>query len=110
MIHPVISRLLCLIFFTFTFSATAQKSYTLGMIAKSQGNQFFEAAHSGANDAARELSAKYGIKIKIDWRTPNEEDAQKQAEYVEQLVLNGADGIIISCSDANKLNDAINHA
>src|SRR5205085_8644425 len=60
--------------------------------------------------AARELSAKHGLKIKIDWRTPNEEDAQKQAEMVEQLVLGGADGIIISCSDAIKATDAINKA
>jgi ribose transport system substrate-binding protein len=50
------------------------------------------------------------LTIKIDWRTPNEEDAQKQAETIEQLLLSGADGIIISCSDANKLNDAINKA
>src|SRR5690606_8031593 len=42
--------------------------------------------------------------------TPNEEDSQKQAEFIEQLVLNGADGIVISCSDANKLTDAINKA
>lgn len=88
----------------------AEKSYTLGMIAKSQGNPFFEAAHAGANDAARELGAKHDITIKIDWRTPNEEDAQKQAEMLEQLVLRGADGIIISCSDALKLTDAINKA
>jgi len=88
----------------------AEKAYSLGMIAKSQGNPFFEAAHAGANDAARELSAKYGIKIKIDWRTPNEEDAQKQAEILEQLVLAGVDGVIISCSDATKLTDAINKA
>src|SRR2546422_8586414 len=90
------------------YVARAEKSYTLGMIAKSQGNPFFEAARVGANDAARELGAKHGIKIKIDWRTPNEEDAQKQAEFLEQLVLNGADGVIISCSDATKLTDAIN--
>src|SRR5258707_3840311 len=90
--------------------AFAQKSYTLGMIAKSQGNPFFEAAHAGANDAARDLSAKHGITIKIDWRTPNEEDAQKQAEMLEQLVLRGADGVLISCSDALKLTDAINKA
>src|SRR6266568_1832604 len=90
--------------------AFAQKTYTLGMIAKSQGNPFFEAAHAGANDAARDLSAKHGITIKIDWRTPNEEDAQKQAEAIEQLVLAGADGIAVSCSDANKLTDAINSA
>jgi ribose transport system substrate-binding protein len=102
------------VFATFLLASTivahAQKSYTIGMIAKSQGNPFFEAARVGANDAARELSAQHGIKIKIDWRTPNEEDAQKQAEFIEQLLLNGADGIIISCSDASKSTDAIDKA
>jgi ribose transport system substrate-binding protein len=95
------------------FSARTQpvpKTYTFGMIGKSQGNAFFEAAHAGANDAARELGAKHHLNIKIDWRTPNEEDAQKQAEFIEQLLLSGVDGIIISCSDANKVNDAINSA
>src|SRR6266850_603950 len=90
--------------------AFAQKTYTLGMIAKSQGNPFFEAAHAGANDAARELGAKHGIRIRIDWRTPNEEDAQKQAQFIEQLTIGAVDGIIISCSDATKVTDAINKA
>ena len=90
--------------------AHAQKTYTLGMIAKSSGNPFFEAARAGANDTARDLGKKHGITVKIDWRTPNEEDAQKQAEFIEQLLLNGADGIIISCSDANKVTDTINKA
>jgi ribose transport system substrate-binding protein len=90
--------------------ADAQKTYTIGMIAKSQGNPFFEAARVGANDAAKALSAQHKIKVKIDWRTPNEEDAQKQAEFIEQLLLSGTDGIVISCSDANKLTDAINKA
>jgi ribose transport system substrate-binding protein len=90
--------------------AAEKKSYTLGMIAKSQGNQFFEAARAGANAAAREIGGEHGISIKIDWRTPNEEDAQKQADYVEQMVLGGVDGIIISSSDANKLTDAIDRA
>src|SRR5207253_10423613 len=106
----LISYLLLVLARTSPSHAAEKKSYTFGMIGKSQGNQFFEAARSGANAAARELGAKYGITIKIDWRTPNEEDAQKQAEYVEQMVLGGADGIIISCSDANKLTDAINKA
>src|SRR5436853_2140860 len=97
---------LWLALFSFSIFARAEKTYTLGMIAKSQGNPFFEAARVGANDAARELSARHAIKIKIDWRTPNEEDAQKQAEMLEQLVLNGVDGIIISCSDATKVTDA----
>lgn len=90
--------------------AMAQKTYTFGMVAKSQGNPFFEASRVGAHDAARELGQKHNLKINIDWRTPNEEDPQKQAEYIEQLVLNGVQGIIVSCSDANKLTDAINRA
>src|SRR5213593_3033496 len=92
-------------------TAQAQKkSYTIGLVAKSQGNPVFQAARVGANDAARDLGKKYGIEIKIDWRTPNEEDAQKQAEAIEQLVLAGANGVAVSCSDANKLTDAINSA
>jgi ribose transport system substrate-binding protein len=88
----------------------AEKTYTLGMVAKSQGNPFFEAARVGANDAARELAARHELKINIDWRTPNEEDALKQAQLIEQLVLSGVDGLIVSCSDALKLTDAINKA
>jgi ribose transport system substrate-binding protein len=103
-------RLFGLVLLSLSLSARAADTYTIGLIAKSQGNQFFEAAHSGAKAAARELGAKHGITIKLDWRTPNEEDAQKQAEFIEQLVLGAVDGIIISCSDANKLTDAINKA
>src|SRR5580704_4985280 len=93
-----------------TLQAQTKKSYTIGVVAKSQGNPVFQAARVGAEDAARDLGKKYNIDIKIDWRTPNEEDAQKQAEAIEQLVLAGADGIAVSCSDANKLTDAINSA
>jgi ribose transport system substrate-binding protein len=90
--------------------AQGKKSYVIGLVAKSQGNPVFQAARVGAEQAAKELGQKNNINIKIDWRTPNEEDAQKQAEAIEQLVLNGANGIAVSCSDANKLTDAINAA
>lgn len=93
-----------------TLAQPAQKSYVIGLVAKSQSNPVFQAARVGANDAAQELGKKHGIKISVDWRTPNEEDAQKQAEAIEQLVLSGANGIAVSCSDANKLTDAINDA
>lgn len=88
----------------------AERTLTIGLVAKSQGNPVFQAARVGAENAARELGAKYNMTVKIDWRTPNEEDAQKQADAIEQLVLAGADGIAVSCSDANKLTDAINSA
>lgn len=90
--------------------AQSRKTYVIGLVAKSQGNPVFQAARVGAEQAARELGQKHNINIKIDWRTPNEEDAQKQAEAIEQLVLSGANGIAVSCSDANKLTDAINSA
>jgi ribose transport system substrate-binding protein len=96
--------------FSLASLAHAQKSYTIGLVAKSQGNPVFQAARVGATDAAKDLSAKHKVQIKVDWRTPNEEDAQKQAEAIEQLVLAGASGIAVSCSDANKLTDAINSA
>jgi ribose transport system substrate-binding protein len=48
--------------------------------------------------------------VSIAWRTPNDEDAQKQAEFVEQLVSAGADAITIACSDASKVTRAIDDA
>src|SRR5216110_3236403 len=102
--------LLALCALALSVSAQTKKNYNFGLVAKSQGNPVFQAARVGANDAARDLGKKYNVTIKIDWRTPNEEDAQKQAEAIEQLVLAGANGIAVSCSDANKLTDAINSA
>lgn len=82
----------------------------IGVIAKSQSNPVFQAARTGAEDAARELSETYGVNIEIDWRTPNIEDAQQQANFIEQLANQGVDGISISCSDASKVTPAINDA
>ena len=90
--------------------AQTKKSYTFGLVAKSQSNPVFQAARTGAEQAAKDLGAKHNLTIKIDWRTPNDEDAQKQAEAIERLALSGADGIAVSCSDATKLTDAINNA
>ncbi len=93
-----------------TGHAQGKKSYVFGLVAKSQNNPVFQAARVGAEQAAKDFGAKNSVSVKIDWRTPNEEDPQKQAEAIEQLVLAGADGIAVSCSDANKLTDAINSA
>jgi ribose transport system substrate-binding protein len=88
----------------------ADKTYTFGIVAKSNNNPVFQAAKTGAEDEAAKLSKEKGATSKIDWRTPNEEDPQKQADAVEQLVNAGANGIAVSASDANKLTDAINKA
>src|SRR3954470_15856410 len=91
-------------------AASGKNSLTFGLVAKSQSNTVFQDARTGAEQAAKDLGAKDGLTIPSDWRTPNDDDAQKQAEAIEQLVLAGADGIAVSCSDANKLTDAIDSA
>jgi ribose transport system substrate-binding protein len=87
-----------------------KRNYLFSVIAKSQSNPVFQAARVGAEDAARDLSKKLGVEIKMVWRTPNEDDAQKQAESLEQLVAQGVDGVSISCSVADTLTPAINAA
>ncbi|MBS0198738.1 MAG: substrate-binding domain-containing protein [Planctomycetes bacterium] len=94
----------------FAPASKVEKKYTIGVIAKSQGNPVFQAARTGAMDAGKELSEKLGVKIDVIWRTPNNEDAQQQAQFIEQLVSSGADGIAVSCSDAKVLTAAINTA
>src|ERR1700677_2754307 len=80
------------------------------LVAKSQSNPVFESARVGAEDAAKEIGNKLGMDIEIVWRTPDEEDAQKQVEYIDQLALQGVDGISVSCTEAETLTLAINRA
>jgi ribose transport system substrate-binding protein len=90
--------------------AQERKKLVIGLVAKSQSNAVFQAAYSGAKDAARELGDKYNADIEISWQTPADEDAQKQAEAVEALTRSGAAGIAVSCSEARTLTPAINKA
>jgi ribose transport system substrate-binding protein len=91
-------------------AAPGARTVLIGFLGKSQTNDVFQAAHAGARDAARELGAKYGVKIELEIRTPNDEDATKQAEAVEALTRRGADGIALSCSEANTVTPAIDKA
>jgi ribose transport system substrate-binding protein len=90
--------------------AQAKKTFKIALIAKSSTNPVFLSARTGAEAAAKELSAKYGIDIVIDWRTPPTEDGQVQAQRIAEAVNEGDDAIIISCSDAGKVTGAINDA
>jgi ribose transport system substrate-binding protein len=80
------------------------------MIAKSQSNPVFLAARRGAEVRAEELTAELGSPVVIDWRTPNDEDAQKQAEMIEQLAAARVQALTIACSDATKVTRAIDDA
>lgn len=86
------------------------KKVIIALIAKSSTNPVFLSARTGAEAAAKDLSAKHNISVTIDWRTPPTEDGQIQAQRIAQAVNEGVDAILISCSDAAKVTGAINDA
>ena len=89
---------------------SGKRKILFGFIGKSLANDVFQAAQSGAQNAAKELSAKLNVDIEIEVRTPNDEDATKQAEAVEALTRRGAEGIALSCSEANTVTPSIDKA
>jgi ribose transport system substrate-binding protein len=91
-------------------TAPAAAGLKIAMIAKSSTNPVFLSARTGADAAARELSQKNGIAIEVAWMTPPAEDGQVQAQRIAQAVNEGANAILISCSDAGKVTGAINDA
>jgi ribose transport system substrate-binding protein len=90
--------------------AEEKKKVLLGFVAKSLSNDVFQAAQVGAADAAKELGPKYNAEVKLEIRTPNDEDATKQAEAIEALARMGAQGIAVSCSEANTVTPSIDKA
>jgi len=88
----------------------AKKALKVTLIAKSSTNPVFLSARSGAEDAAKDLKAKTGVDVTIDWQTPSDEDAQVQAQNIQNAVNTGTDAILLSCSDATKVTSAIDDA
>ncbi len=91
-------------------SPKAKDKITIAMIAKSSTNPVFLASRTGAEAAAKQLSDSLHIRVEIVWLTPPQEDGQVQAQRIQQAVNDGADAILISCSDAGKVTGAINDA
>jgi ribose transport system substrate-binding protein len=86
------------------------KKIVLGMVAKSQSNAVFQAGYAGALAAAKELGPKYNAEVSIDWQTPADEDAQKQAQAIEALTGARVQGIMVSCTEARTVTPAIDKA
>ena len=89
---------------------TAKPGLKIAMIAKSSTNPVFLSARTGAEAAAKELTAKHGVPVEIAWLTPPAEDGQIQAQRIAQAVNEGANAILVSSSDAGKVTGAINDA
>ena len=90
--------------------AETDKKFTIAMIAKSSTNPVFLASRTGAAAAAKQLSDSLHLTVEVVWLTPPQEDGQIQAQRLQQAVNDGANAILISCSDAGKVTGAINDA
>jgi ribose transport system substrate-binding protein len=86
------------------------RPFTIAMIGKASTNPVFLSARQGAEHAADSLSKVHNVPIKIDWRTPPQEDGQLQAQRIMEAVNDGDNAILISVSDAGKCTSAINDA
>ncbi len=82
----------------------------IAMIAKSSTNPVFLSARAGAEAAAKSYFQKVGTSIEVAWLTPEMEDGQVQAQRIAQAVTEGANAVLISCSDASKVTAAIDDA
>jgi ribose transport system substrate-binding protein len=90
--------------------SAAGKKFTIAMIAKSSVNPVFLSGRAGADSAAKEITAKTGVNVSIDWLTPPAEDATVQAQAIQQAVNAGDNAILLSASDAGKLVASVNEA
>lgn len=114
-LFPLTAALLCLLTSGCTKKAApsadgGKRKIVIGILGKNLTNDVFQAAQTGAMNAAKELGEKYNADIEIEIRTPNDEDATKQAEAIEALTRRGVDGIAVSCSESNTVTPAIDKA
>jgi rhamnose transport system substrate-binding protein len=70
----------------------------IAMVVKNLGNGFFDAAHSGAKDAATELK-----NVEIIYTGPTTPSAEGQIEIINSLISQKVNAIVISANDPNAL-------
>ena len=77
----------------------------LAFVPKALNNPVFEITRAGAEDRAEQLAD-----ITARWIGPTTVDAAAQSQIVDDLVVQGIDGIGLSCNDPAALIPAINRA
>ncbi len=75
------------------FAAHGGESYTIAMIPKYKGINYFNACEQGAKEAAAELG------VDFIWDGPNEARVDKQIEMIDAWIAQGVDAILVSPND-----------
>ena len=78
--------------------AQAAEKMKIAMVVKNLGNGFFDAAHEGANEAAKQLGD-----VDIIYTGPTTATAEGQIEIISSLISQKVKAIVISANDANAL-------
>nr|WP_315250931.1 rhamnose ABC transporter substrate-binding protein [uncultured Duganella sp.] len=76
----------------------ADDKIRIAMVVKNLGNGFFDAAHSGARQAASELK-----NVEIIYTGPTTPSAEGQIEIINSLISQKVNAIVISANDPNAL-------
>jgi len=77
----------------------------LAFVPKALNNPVFEITRAGAEDRVKELKD-----VSFRWIGPTTTDAAAQSQILDDLVVQGIDGICLSCNDPAALLPAINRA
>ncbi|HVR84696.1 MAG TPA: substrate-binding domain-containing protein [Planctomycetota bacterium] len=78
--------------------------FTLAMMPKSLGNQYFISCRVGAERAAKQLG------IKLLWDAPAKPDASKQNEFIEAWTTRGVDAMAVACENGEGIAESLRKA
>ncbi|OLP53007.1 rhamnose ABC transporter substrate-binding protein [Rhizobium rhizosphaerae] len=85
--------------------AASAADMKIGLVVKSLGNGFFEAANKGAQEAAKELGG-----VEIIYTGPTTTTAEGQIEVINALIAQGVNAIAISANDPDAVVPALKKA
>src|SRR5690349_2217193 len=86
-------------------TAAAEAKYRVALVVKNLGNGFFEAAHQGGAEAAKELGD-----IELIYTGPTTPTAEGQIEIITSLIAQKVNAIVISANDPDALIPACKKA
>jgi len=90
---------------TLMASTASAKDIKIGLVVKSLGNGFFEAANKGAQEAAKDLGG-----VQVIYTGPTSTTAEGQIEVINSLIAQGVDAIAISANDPDAVVPALKKA
>ena len=84
--------------------------FKIGIVGHDLEDPTYQAAHSGAEDAARALSEQYSIDVEVVVLTPKQAEGEDQLTALGQLLTEEADGFLISPKHVDDVSSSISFA